>query len=184
MGLAALKRSFAQRGTGDSGPAIARADGVILPREQTLRGRDYGSRFGKFAVPRTCDRLPGEPGICPLDAQVNLPERCDSSVLQEWMTGFAVEPPFKASAGFCAQLVDLEVAESVLMEGAKEASEDSAGVSAQRPVRHEEPAGALLVVRFDGTGGPMIKAEAVQLKATLGTGEKRPKQQAALGGVC
>jgi hypothetical protein len=40
-----------------------------------------------------------------------------------------------------------------------------------------------LVVSFDGTGVPMIKAEAVQLKAKLGTGEKRQRQQEALVGV-
>ena len=121
MGLAAMKLYFAQRGTGDVGPAITRADGVILPREQTLRGRDYFSLFGKFAVARTCYRTPGEPGIFPLDAQVNLPERCYSYFLQEWMTVFAVEHPFQESAGLFEQLFDLEVAESVLMEVAQEA---------------------------------------------------------------
>jgi hypothetical protein len=44
-------------------------------------------------VARTCDRTAGEPGIFPLDAQVNLPARCDSYVLQEWMTLFEVEHP-------------------------------------------------------------------------------------------
>jgi hypothetical protein len=112
IGLAAMKLYFAQRGTGDVGPAIRRADGVLLPRENKLRGRDYFSLFGKFAVVRTCYRLPGEPGICPLDAQVNLPERCYSYFLQEWMTLFAVEHPFQESAGLFAQLLDLEVAES------------------------------------------------------------------------
>jgi hypothetical protein len=184
MGLAAMKLYFAQRGTGDIGPAIARADGVILPREQTLRGRDYFSLFGTFAVPRTCYRMPGEPGIFPLDAQVNLPERCDSYFLQEWMTVFEVEHPFKESAGFFAQLFDLDVAASVLMEVAKEASEDYEGFYAQRPVPQEEPEGALLVVSFDGKGVPMIKAEAVKLKAKLGTGEKRQKKKEALVGVC
>ncbi len=74
MGLAAMKRYFAQRGTGDVGPAVTQADGVFLPREQKLRGRDDFSLFGTFAVPRTCDRTPGKPGIFPLDAQVNLPD--------------------------------------------------------------------------------------------------------------
>jgi hypothetical protein len=184
IGLAAMKLYFAQRGTGDIGPAIARADGVILPREQRLRGRDYCSRFGKVAVPRTCYRMPGEPGIFPLDAQVNLPERCDSYFLQEWMTVFEVEHPCKESAGFFAQLFDLDVAESVLMEVAQEASEDYAGFSAPRPVPQEEPEGALLVVSFDGQGVPLIKAEAVKLKAKLGTGEKRQKKKEALVGVC
>jgi hypothetical protein len=84
LGLAAMQRSFAQRGTGDVGPAVTRVDGVLLPREQRRRGRDSCSLFGTFAVPRTGDRTPGEPGIFPLDAQVNLPVRCDSYVLQAW----------------------------------------------------------------------------------------------------
>ena len=86
IGLAAMKLYCAQRGPGDVGPAVPRADGVLLPREQKLRGRDYFSIFGKFKVARTCYRAPAEPGIFPLDAQVNLPERCYSYFLQEWMT--------------------------------------------------------------------------------------------------
>ena len=124
IGLASMKLYFAQRGTGDAGPAITRADGEMLPREKPLRGRDYFSIFGKFKVARTCYRMPGKPGIFPLDAQVNLPERCYSYFLQEWMTVFAVEHPFQESAGFFAQLFDLEVAESVVMEVAQEAPQD------------------------------------------------------------
>jgi hypothetical protein len=183
IGLAAMKLYFAQRGTGDMGPAVTRADGVLLPREQKLRGRGYFSIFGKLKVARTCYRVPGEPGIFPLDAQVNLPKRCYSYFLQEWMTLFEVEHPFQESAGLFAQLFDLEVAESVLMEVAKEAPEDYDGFYAQRPVPPEEGAGALLVVSFDGKGVPMIKEEAVKLKAKLGTGEKRQKKKEALVGV-
>jgi hypothetical protein len=127
IGLAAMKRSFAQRGTGDVGPTVTRADGVCLPQEQTRRGRDYCSIFGKFKVARTCDRTPGAPGIFPLEAQVNLPTRCDSYFLQEWMTVFAVEHPVTDRAGFFAQLFDLDVAESVLMEVAQEAPADDKG---------------------------------------------------------
>src|SRR5262247_1553741 len=94
IGLAAMKLYFAQRGTGEVGPAITRADGVVRPREQQLRGRVDFSRFGPFAVPRTCSRTPRDPGICPLEAQVTFPERCYSSCLQEGMTVFAVEHPF------------------------------------------------------------------------------------------
>jgi len=165
IGLAAMKLYFAQRGPGDVGPAVTRADGMLLPREQKLRGRDYFSIFGKFKVARTCYRVPGEPGIVPLDAQVNLPERCYSYFLQEWMTLFEVEHPFKESAGFFAQLFDLEVAESVLMEVAKEAPQDYQDFYAQRPLSPEDTAGALLVVSFDGKGVPMIKEDAAKLKA-------------------
>src|SRR5512132_149546 len=183
IGLAAMKLYFAQRGTGDVGAAVTRADGVRLPREPTLRGRDYFSLFGTFAVPRTCYRTPGEPGLFPLDAQVNLPERCYSYFLQEWMTVFAVEHPFQESAGCLAQLFDLEVAESVVMEVAKEAPQDYESFYAQRPVPPEESAGEILGVSFDGQGVPMIKEEAVKLKAKVGTGEKRQKKKEALVGV-
>ena len=183
MGLAAMKLYFAQRGTGDVGPAVTRADGVLLPREQKLRGRDYFSIFGKFKVARTCYRAPTEPGIFPLDAQGNLPERCYSYFLQEWMTVFEVEHPFKESASFFAQLFDLEVAESVLMEVAKEAPQDSKDFYAQRPLSPEDTIGELLVVSFDGKGVPMIKEEAAKLQAKLGTGEKRQKKKEALVGV-
>jgi hypothetical protein len=183
IGLAAMKLYFAERGTGDVGPAVTRADGEILPREKLLRGRDYFSLFGKFKVARTCYRTPGEPGIFPLDAQVNLPERCYSYFLQEWMTVFAVEHPFKESAGFFAPLFDLEVAESVVMEVAQEAPQDYEAFYAQRPLCPEDTEGALLVVSFDGKGVPMLKAEAAKLKAKLGTGEKRQKKKEALVGV-
>ena len=183
IGLAAMKLYFAQRGTGDVGPAVTRADGALLPREQKLRGRDYFSIFGKFKVARTCYRTPGEPGIFPLDAQVNLPARCYSYFLQEWMTLFEVEHPFKESAGFFAQLFDFEVAESVLMAVAKDAPKDYTAFYGQRPLAPEDTTGALLVVSFDGKGVPMIKEEAAKLKAKLGTGEKRQKKKEALVGV-
>ena len=103
------------------GPAVTRADGMILPREQQLRGRDYVARFGTFTMARTCDRTPGKPGIFPLDAPVNLPEWYDSYCRQEWMALFAVEQPFQDSAGVFAPLFTLDLAESVLMAVAQEA---------------------------------------------------------------
>jgi hypothetical protein len=127
IGLAAMKVSFAACGTGDVGPAITRADGMLLTREQPLRGRKYCSRFGTFAGARTCDRTAGEPGSVPLAAQVNLPERCHSYFLQEWLTVFAVAHPCKESAGCFAQRFDLKVAERVLRAVAKEAPEDYEG---------------------------------------------------------
>ena len=183
IGLAAMQLYFAQRGTGDVGPAVMLDDGARLPREKRLRGRDYFSLFGKFAVARTCYRTPGEPGIFPLDAQVNFPVRCYSYFLQEWMTVFAVEHPFQESSSWFEQLFDLEVAESVLIEVAQEAPADYEDFYAQRPMPPEESKGELLVVSFDGKGVPMIKAEAVKLKAKLGTGEKRQKKKEALVGV-
>ena len=88
IGLAAMKLYCAQRGTGDMGAAITRADGMILPREQKLRGRDYFCLFGKFDVARTCYRTPVEPylpavraGEPPRAVLLVLPARVDDPVL-------------------------------------------------------------------------------------------------------
>ena len=62
LGLAVMKLYVAQLGTGDLGAALTRADGMMLPREKPLRGRDYCSRFGKFAVARTVTARPEKPG--------------------------------------------------------------------------------------------------------------------------
>jgi hypothetical protein len=183
MGGAAMTLYFAQRGTGDLGAAVTRADGMRLPRETQLRAHDYVSLFGTCAVPRTCSRTPGEPGIFPLDAQVNFPARCYAYCLPEWLTVFEVEHPCQDSAGLFEQLVDREVAESVVMAVAQEAPQDDESFYAQQPVPHEATQGECLVVSFDGKGVPMIKAEATKLKAKVGTGEKRQQKKAALVGV-
>jgi hypothetical protein len=183
MGLAAMQRYVAQRGTGEGGPAITRADGGIQPREPQLRRRAYGSRFGTCAVARTCDRTPGAPGSFPLDAQVNPPERCASYFLQAWRPLFAVAHPGTERADCLAQLCARDVAESVGRAVAQEAPEDDEGFYAQRPVPHQDPEGARLVGSFDGTGVPRITAEAVKLQAKWGTGEKRQRQKAALVGA-
>ena len=137
-----MKRYFAQRGTGDVGPAVTRVDGMTLPRETQLRGRDYFSLFGKFAVAGRASQARGAWDL-PLDAQVNLPKRCYSYFLQEWMTLFTVEHPFKESTSCFEQLFDLELAESALMEVAQEAPQDYEAFYAQRPLAPEDTEGEL-----------------------------------------
>jgi hypothetical protein len=183
LGLAAMRLYFAERGTGDVGPAVEREDGAVLLREGKLRARDYFSIFGKLDVPRTCYRAVGEAGIFPLDEHANVPERCYSYFLQEWMTLFAVEHPFKESAGWFDQLFDLDLAASVLIDVAKEAPQDYDAFYTQEPPPAEETEGEIVVVSFDGKGVPMLKAEAVKLQAKLGKGEKRQKKKEALVGV-
>jgi len=183
LGLAAMRLYFAERGTGDVGPGVEREDGMVLVREGKLRERDYFSIFGKLDVPRTCYRALGEAGIFPLDEHVNVPKRCYSYFVQEWMTLFAVEHPFKESAGWFDQLFDLDVAESVLIEVAKEAPQDYEAFYSQQSAPSEESEGEIMVVSVDGKGVPMIKAEAAKLQAKLGKGEKRQKKKEALVGV-
>ena len=184
LGLALLKVYFAKRGTGDVGPAIKRPDEALLVREKSPRECHYFSIFGKVRVPRTCYRREGHPGVFPLDEQVNLPEGCHSYFLQEWMTVFEVERPYKESSNLFQQLFGAKVCESVLINVAKQAHQDLDPFYEQRPVPPTAHPEHFLAVGFDGKGVPMIKEEAAKLKAKLGKGEKRQKTKEALVGVC
>ena len=78
IGLAAMKCYFAAKGTGDVGETLQLKDGAVASKADALCGRDYFSVFGKFKVPRTVYRAFARPGVMPLDAQADLPERCYS----------------------------------------------------------------------------------------------------------
>lgn len=85
IGLAAMKGYFAAKGTGDVGHQLIVPDGRVATKSEAFWGRDYFSVFGKFKVPRPVYRAYAHPGVMPLDAQADLPERCYSYLLQEWM---------------------------------------------------------------------------------------------------
>lgn len=97
IGLAAMKCYFAEKGTGDVGNELILEDGNVLKKEDRFRGWDYFSCFGKLKVPRTYYRLKGKTGVMPLDEKANLPERCYSYLLQEWMDLFSIRDSFKES---------------------------------------------------------------------------------------
>jgi len=183
VALCAMQSYFAENGTGDVGAAIERKDGTVLERESSLRPRVYFSVFGKLDVPRTCYRTHGEPGVFPLDEQVNFPMRCYSYFLQEWMAEFSVEQPFGESASKLRRFFGLDLAESVLGRAAREGQVDYDAFYEQQAPPAPETEGELQVVSFDGKGVPVIKSEAAKLKAKLGKGEKRQKKKEALVGV-
>jgi len=183
IGQAAMKTYFAKRGTGDVGEEICREDRVIFKKESGLHSRTYTSIFGAVAVPRTSYRTVGEPGIFPLDEQVNFPKRCYSYYLQEWMNSFSLDHPFEEGAERLKRFFGISLVESVMVSVSREGIRNYDAYYEQKtpPVPEEE--GEFQVVSFDGKGVPMIKAEAAKIQAKLGKGEKRQKKKEALVGV-
>jgi hypothetical protein len=185
IGLSAMKCYFAQIGTGDVGETISLPDGVVLQRANELRGRDYFSVFGKFKVPRSYYQGKGESGVFPLDAQTDLPERCYSYLLQEWMDLMSLRETFKESESSLAKLLGLGVSSSrfevVNQESITSSSYDTFYEHKQIPLSESE--GKIQVLQFDGKGVPVIKKEAARMKARPGKGEKRQKKKEAMVGV-
>ncbi len=185
IGLTAMKCYFAQTGTGDVGETIPLPDGIVLQRANDLRGRDYFSVFGKFKVPRSYYHGEGQPGVFPLDAQADLPERCYSYLLQEWMDLMSLRGTFKESEVSLAKLLGLEVSSSrvevVNQESVTRTSYER--FYDHKEVPSPESEGDIQVTQFDGKGVPVIKKEAAKLKARPGKGEKRQKKKEAMVGV-
>lgn len=183
IGLAAMKGYFASVGTGDIGDSIQTPEGEIFKREARLRGRDYFSVFGKLKVPRTCYRRRGLPGIMPLDAAVNLPQRCYSYFLQELMNLCSIRDSFGESNETLSNLLGIEVRQSCLETVNREASNKYDEFYDDKDVPDPQSEGQVQVLEFDGKGVPVIKSEAAKLKSRLGKGEKRQKKKEATVGV-
>jgi hypothetical protein len=185
IGLSAMKCYFAQTGTGDLGETISLPDGEVLQRVNELRGRDYFSVFGKFKVPRSYYHCKGESGVFPLDAQADLPERCYSYLLQEWMDLLSLRDTFKESESSLAKLLGLDL-KSSRFEVVNHDSVTSTSYDRfyeHKEVPSSESEGGIQVLQFDGKGVPVIKKEAAKLKARPGKGEKRQKKKEAMVGV-
>ena len=171
ISLSAMKAYFASIGTGDKGSELFLEDGTVMKKQPGLYGRDYFSVFGKLKVPRTCYRGEDEAGIMSSDAMANLPDRCYSYLLQEWMNFFNLRETFKESQISLNKLLGLKISQSRFEVISRESTTDY------------ETEGELQVLSFDGKGVPVIKKEAAKIKARLNKGEKKQKKKEAMVGV-
>jgi hypothetical protein len=183
IGLAAMRCYFAERGTGDVGTELELEDGTILRRESGLRGRDYFSVFGKVKIPRSCYRTEGHIGVMPLDAQANLPERCYSYLLQEWMDLLSLRDTFGEAQVSLEKLLGLKVSTSRLEIVNRESSGHYDEFYQEKKISSSDSEGQIQVIGFDGKGVPVIKKEAAKIQARCGKGEKRQKKKEAMVGV-
>jgi len=182
IGQTALKCYFAAKGTGDVGGAIE-LEGKVFKKESRLHGRDYFSVFGKIKVPRSCYRLSGHEGIMPLDAQANLPERCYSYLLQEWMNLLSIRDSFGEAEISLNTLLGLNVKQSRFEVVSRGSIDDYDEFYKDKELPEASSEGQIQVIGFDGKGVPVIKSEAAKIQARLGKGEKRQEKKEAMVGV-
>lgn len=183
IGLTGMQCYFAEKGTGDVGNQVVLDNGVTLKKQSQLKPSQYFSVFGKLSVPRTYYWADGQSGVMPLDAQADLPDRCYSYLLQNWMNTLSIRDSFKESNITLATLVGLEVSASRFETISQESDTDYDEFYEKKQLPDPESEGELQVSQFDGKGVPMIKKEAAQLKARQGKGEKRQKKKEAMVGV-
>jgi hypothetical protein len=89
VGRAGLEEFVAVKGTGYAGREFVESQGRRYSYVRD-RMRDYRSVFGTISIRRAYYRCGGSPGVFPLDAELNLPERGYSYVVQELSSRLAV----------------------------------------------------------------------------------------------
>jgi hypothetical protein len=97
VGKAALEEFVAVKGTGYAGKEMIEPQGGRLAYVRE-RERAYRSIFGRILIRRAYYQAPGLPGICPLDGDLNLPERGYSYLVQEFSSRLAVTMSYEEAS--------------------------------------------------------------------------------------
>jgi hypothetical protein len=187
-------------GTGDVGPTLTMAGDSPsdpdqeLPRLDPPRKRPYLSIFGAIDIERTCyghDRVEA----APLDAQLHLPQRQYSYVLQKWLGSFVVDDAHAEAIRKLGTILGLEITVRASEDLNREQASDVAVFQDRLPVPDAADEGPLLVVTADCKGVPLVRQALPPDEATdtplptlanprRGKGEKaNKKKMAAVGAV-
>jgi len=181
LGRSLLEGYVAEQGTGYVGPVWEREDGSRWGC-QGIRLREYLSVFGPIQIRRSYyyDAEQGEGG-CPLDEQLQLPERKYSYLLSEWMLRFCVKGAYDGAVEDVKAMLGLSIPKRSMEVLAGEVSESVEMFEEQVSPPEEE--GEILVVGVDGKGVPMRRESPKPAPKRLKKGEKQTKKKMATGGT-
>jgi hypothetical protein len=187
-------------GTGDVGPTLTVAGDSPsdpdqnLPRLDQRHRRPYLSIFDEIDIERTCyghDRVEA----APLDAQLHLPQRQYSYLLQKWLGSFVVDDAHAEAIRKLGTILHFEIAVKASEDLNREQASDVEVFQNHLPVPEAATEGPLLVVTADCKGVPLVRKALPPEKATdtplpalakprRGKGEKaNKKKMAAVGAV-
>ena len=160
-------------GTGDVGPTLRVASDSPsdpdqnLPRLEQPHGRPYLSIFGEVTIERTCygqDRVEA----APLDAQLHLPQRQYSYLLQQWLGSFVVDDAHAEAIRKLETILGLEITVRASEDLNREQASDVEVFQDRLPVPNAAEEGPLLVVTADCKGVPLVRRRAA------GRGDRHP----------
>jgi hypothetical protein len=196
-----LLRAFLDMaGTGDVGPTLTVAGDSPsdpdqeLPRLDQRHTRPYLSIFDEIAIERTCyghDRVEA----APLDAQLHLPRRQYSYLLQQWLGTFVVDDAHAEAIRKLGTILGLEITVKASEDLNREQASDVEVFQNHLPVPEAATEAPLLVVTADCKGVPLVRKALPPDEATdtplpavanprRGKGEKaNKKKMAAVGAV-
>jgi len=172
MGRMLLEAFLESVGTGNVGRTLTRDDGEVLSSRRTSP-RQYLSIFGEVTIRRAYYHKNGCKGEFPLEAQLNLPKRTYSYLLQKWMTAWGVRTTYVGAVESVKEFLGLEVAHRPIQRMTRDMTEavNEFTDSLEAPEAGEE--GPILIETLDGKGIPMCKPDPAQSKSDEKPGKKK-----------
>jgi hypothetical protein len=155
LGRTLLRLFFEQR-------AAERPVGPVVGTELAYHDRrpvTYLSVFGKVVFRRHAFTAPGQAVVCPLDAELSLPDRCYSELLREWSGFGSADGSYREAAAILERILGWPLSVQALETTAREDAVDVAAFY-ERPVEVETPvaeAATILVAQADGKGVPLVQ---------------------------
>ncbi|MGI0024421.1 MAG: ISKra4 family transposase [Nitrososphaera sp.] len=181
LGLNLLEQAVARRGTGKTSEPVYGPDSQPLPYQgiETVR---YLSIFGELKIRRAYYWEHNRQGVLPLDAELNLPEKKFSYLLQQWTQSLAVEMPYEKATAHVAAWLELPLHHQSVEQVALQTATAVDAFYQEQPVPKPETEGSHLAVSADGKGVRIRKAERAPQKDKVrrGKGEKRGTKKEAV----
>jgi hypothetical protein len=205
MGRCLLQAFLALAGDGDVGPTLTLPGESpsqptrSLPRRDDARARTYLSIFGEVVINRMCYGN-GPVEAAPLDAQLHLPRRQYSYLLQQWLGAFVVDDAHAEAVKKLQTILGIAIAVKASEDLNREQASDVEPFQDSRPVPTAQDEEAILVVTADCKGVPLVRSSLAEGEAPptspvpavaqpephhrRGKGEKaNKKRMAAVGAV-
>ena len=169
LGRTLLGLFFESRAAARPAGPVHGADGTELTYHDR-RPVTYVSVFGKLVFRRHAFTAPGQGMVCPLDAELSLPERCYSDLLRDWSGFGSADATFGEVSAFLQRILGWSLSVQALETTAREDAVDVAAFS-ERPVAVEVPAAAtILVAQAEGKGVTVIQPTPAAQPARRGKG--------------
>jgi len=179
LGAKLLYLFFVQRASIRPQEPVCAPDGTRLSY-QGLRPTSYFSVFGKIRFRRHYFHAPGHKGVCPLDAELSLPERCYSDLLRDWAEYCTTTESYDESNRVLERILGLSISKLALETSVQEDAADVQDFYEQKAVPSASEEGSILVIQADGKGVPMVRQQPAPQPARRGKGAKRSKKKEAV----
>jgi hypothetical protein len=180
LGGGLLRLFFGTRAAVRPSEPVTGPDGTPLTYHDR-RPTTYFSVFGKLTFHRHAFTAPGQPVICPLDADLSLPARCYSDLLREWAAYASTDAAYRETQALLERILGLSLSTQALETITQEDAGDVAAFYAQPPAPATPVAGGtILVAQADGKGVPLVLPPAADRPVRRGKGQPANRKREAI----